>query len=321
MQYSKPKSLSQYIIIKNGLFGFPDVGRFGLAHSLLAWARCQIWCSNNNAQLIAPAWNCLRIGPWVRGERDKRQYHKLFHNTNYVVGIRRLLLLATMPRRNAETLQPQADVCDYSGIVVFKNKFASNDKSFFHEIIPHYKFIRESLIGMTRSELVPTCDVEPHIAIHIRMGDFRIVDNPELLYSGLSNVRIPMEWYRNVLIGLRARIGQNLRAVVYSDGTDESLSSILSLDKTTRAISQSAITDMLAIGNASVLISSGSGFSRWGCYLTQIPRICFVGQRFCRVLMRTDIELEPECRDAYEIPQETIDWIRCGTANPRYIAN
>jgi hypothetical protein len=27
----------------SGLYGYPIVGRFGLGHSLLAWARCWTW--------------------------------------------------------------------------------------------------------------------------------------------------------------------------------------------------------------------------------------------------------------------------------------
>ena len=74
-------------------YAFAKVGHFGLCHSLLAWARAVVWASENNASIIAPSWLSIRgrIGPVVRGERDWRQYHKLFHFPNYITGISEIL--------------------------------------------------------------------------------------------------------------------------------------------------------------------------------------------------------------------------------------
>jgi hypothetical protein len=59
---------------------------------------------------------------------------------------------------------------------------------------------------------------------------------------------------------------------------------------------------MLSISQGSVLISSGSGFSMWGSFLGDIPRICFPGQRFVRVLGEPQgFDSEPEVESVEEL--------------------
>ena len=55
-----------------GLYGYPEMGRTGLGHSLLAWARCVVWCEMTGAKMLAPRWLRIRIGPYLRGERQAR---------------------------------------------------------------------------------------------------------------------------------------------------------------------------------------------------------------------------------------------------------
>ncbi len=44
------------------LYGFPDMGRTGLGHSLLAWGRCAVWCRETGAIMLAPRWLRPRSG-------------------------------------------------------------------------------------------------------------------------------------------------------------------------------------------------------------------------------------------------------------------
>ena len=76
-------------------YGWTRLGRYGLAHGILAWARCVVWCEQTGAAMIAPFWFKPRIGPWLRRERDRRTYFKLFHAGRAIGGLRRLALLAT----------------------------------------------------------------------------------------------------------------------------------------------------------------------------------------------------------------------------------
>lgn len=293
------------------LYGYADVGRMGLGHGLLAYGRCVVWCHDNNAQRIAPRWLRLRIGPYLRRERDKRFYYPLFQTGAQIGGWERLRLLLTAPRFSDQTEKPPAGFSPQNDtIVVFENAQSGNEAKYFHEIAGRSAIVRPALIDMTRPRYRPAPSTCPHIALHIRGGDFQAVD-VSALKSGVHNIRLPQSWYADMLSGLRAGIGQDLPAIIYSDCSDEEIAGTLMLPRVTRAPRQESITDMLAMGQAEALISSGSGFSRWSAYLGQIPRLCYPGQRVVRTLDENQaLELEPECETARDIPADFCDFIR-----------
>jgi hypothetical protein len=289
--------------IDGRLFGYADVGRFGLGHGMLAWARCIVWCHETGAQPIAPQWLRMRIGPYLRRERDKRFYYRLFHAGSQVGGLERLRLLATAHRISAEMNRPLADFKpEDDTIVEFRNAVSDNEGKHFHEIAGRSELVRVALIDMTRPRFLARPPAGPHIALHVRGGDFSIPKNIEDVISGRHNMRLPLSWYVEMLDALRNGLATNLPAIIYSDCTDAELAPLLTRPQITRSTVTEAITDMLAIANADLLISSGSGFSRWGSYLGQVPRICFPGQRGMRTLGPLGpTDLEPECKTGSDL--------------------
>jgi hypothetical protein len=298
-------------------YGYADVGRFGLGHGLLAWARCIIWCHDNGATAIAPNWIRPRVGPILRNERDKRLYFMLFSRGEQLSGLKRLKLLLGAPRISAQgppdavsalpDTVPMPDGALAAGhIMVFANSPSQNEAKFFHQIYGRHDLVRVALIKMTKPRHRPRPLDYPHVAIHVRGGDFGLAATPDLLKSGQHNLRLPESWYVEILQGLREKLGRSLPAIVYSDCLDEELSLILGLADVARAPRQQSITDMLSMSEATVMISSGSGFSRWGAYLGQVPRVCYPGQRSVRVLFADGsngnaVELEPEAESPSEI--------------------
>ena len=292
---------------------YADVGNYGLAHSLLAWARCHVWCKRHGVPMLAPSWLRLRgrIGPFLRGERDSRQYHRLFYFPAYVRGLRRWHALASYTRIAAESPDLQASLQGSERkLVVFRNRMSDNEETHFHEIIGHGAEVRTALAAITLPRHLPKPATGKHVAIHVRMGDFSVPSSLDALRQGAKNSRIPTAWYGAMLSGLRERIGP-LPAVVYSDGSDESLSELLMLPHVQRSPHQPSITDLLGIAQSQLVISSGSGFSMWGAFLGDAPRICFTGQRFSRVLRNTTtLDLEPECESPSDLPEAFIEHMR-----------
>ena len=286
-----------------GLYGYANVGRYGLGHSLLAWARCWVWCQMHSLPMLAPNWRHVRIGPWLRGERDNRKYHRLFRFDNYITGPRRLWLLNTIKAWSAESEKLDELMANrQQGVVVFNNRLSLNEETHFHEVIGKGQLLRDALESMTRIEYRPSPLSHPHIALHVRMGDFGQSESLDALRAGSKNSRLPVKWYLHILKGLRERLG-NVPAIVYSDGDDISLADLLRLPNVSRSPRQPSVTDMLSISQATVLISSGSGFSMWGSFLGDIPRICFPGQRFVRVLGEPQgLDSEPEVESVEELP-------------------
>jgi hypothetical protein len=292
---------------KKQIYGMPVLGRFGLGHRLLAWARCVIWCKENSALMIAPNWYHIPIGPWIRRETDKRWYFLLFNNTNYISGFRRLFLLFTARLTENEAFLYSTNNQERTCIVVFRNAIGGDANKFFSGFIEHHQFLKHELEKITKPQYLPKLIAIPHIAIHVRLGDF--ANTPlEKLHQGVHNARLPIEWYVSMLEGLRERLEYEVPALIYSDGTDSDLQQLLSLKNVCRADGSKAITHLLAMSQAKILIGTGSGMTLWGALLGQVPRICFTGQKYVQVLKDSDLEVEFEYKN--QISSSFIELIK-----------
>ena len=283
------------------LYGYACPGRYGLGHSLLAWARCFLWCRDNEAAMLAPRWFYFRLGPYLRHETDKRSYHKLFRKDVYVHGVRRLWLLGKARRFTVEQ-ESQAKLGRGTRIVVFANDYRNNTR-FFKTIFGRHEEVRSELLRIARPEHIPAMNTEgPFIGIHVRMGDFARVSDPSAL-SAISNVQLPVEWYRDILLSIRRQAGRDLHARVFSDGDVEALRPLLEMPNVSLVHPHSALHDIFSLSQAAALISSGSGFSMWAAYLGQVPRVSFPNQRREWVVAAPGtINLEPECETGEDVP-------------------
>lgn len=261
------------------VYGYPNVGRFGLGHSLLAWARCTVWCAQTGATMLGPIWLRPRIGPYLRRERDKREYFRLFTNRPYPNRLSRTHLLLTKRQVAADALITGARPKD-GDVVVFTNAYSRNFETYFHEIVEHGPMLRGALEEITRPSYRPApIRVAPFIAVHVRMGDFQTF-NPMVAATGAHNQQLPITWYRGAILALWEALGRQVPARVYSDGSDEALAPLLSIPGVERAEDGAAITHLLEMTDAAGLIAAGSGFSFWSAFLGHVPRIVFPGQDF-----------------------------------------
>ena len=275
----------------SGIYAYADVGRQGLGHGLFAWAHALIWARRYDAELLPPIWLRPRIGPWLRRERDKRTYFLQFQGAGPGVALRRLRLLA-MRKRVIATLDgkggtpPRKD-----GLHVFQMGQALDTEAIFRPMIGHHHAVGEALRAMARPHLLPRPASEPFIAIHIRQGDFQAA-NTDALSKGVKNTATPVHWFADTLSAVRSALGEAAPARIFSDAPPAGLAAIMTMPNVECAPRAPAIHDMLAIADADLLIGSGSNFSLWGSYLSQIPRISHPGQTIASVLQDPARELE-----------------------------
>ncbi|MBO9511906.1 hypothetical protein [Erythrobacter sp. A6_0] len=296
---------------KPSIYAIPVLGRYGLAHGLLAWARCRLWCEQTGATMLAPFWLRPRIGPYLRRERDKRTYFKLFGRGNAVAGLRRLMVL-TRARRIKIGPEWPGSVIDRTQLgeepvlVCVHNAVKDNERKSFSQVIGHGAFLRKELLAMTRPRYRPSRPSAPFIAIHVRMGDFKKPSGD--VAATMTNTRLPIDWYGDRLDALRDALGFDVRALVFSDGSSADLAPLLERPKTMRVPPQESVTDLLQIGHGVALIASGSGFSLWGGFLGNVPRLSYPGQAILPIY--TDRSRDIEAGYGTKIPLAFVDHVR-----------
>ena len=294
------------------LYGYADVGPYGLTHSLLAWARCRLWCARHNIPMLAPSWFRLKghIGPFLRREYDKRLYFRLFEFPGYVSGLQKYSILATSSFLSPDTLGDgyPADIIRQT-VLLFKNTVTRNEELYFHQIRGSSELVLNELRNITKAKYLPHIDDTPHIAVHVRLGDFSQYTDSKALHEGCKNTSLPIDWYCDVLATLQNKLGR-FKTVVYSDGSNDDLMPLLRMHDVVRSPRQPSITDLLSIAQAKLVVSSGSGFSTWGAYLANSPRICYPGQRFVRVLEpNNELDLEPEFEAQTDLSTDFLRYI------------
>jgi hypothetical protein len=298
---------------RHPLYAIPVLGRYGLTHGMLAWARCRLWCAQNDAQMIAPFWLKPRIGPYLRRERDKRNYFLLFDAGQAISGARRLWTLATAKLVDIGPEWPTAPAPDGGGkatVLRFHNAVQANEIKSFHQIIGHGPFLRDEVLAITRPRYHPPAATAPFIAVHVRMGDFTKASGP--VSATATNTRLPIDWYADRLSALRLVLASDVPAIVFSDGEDADLAPLLALPGVTRAPHQQSVTDLLQMGQGVAVIASGSGFSLWGAFLGSAPRIAFPGQSI--VPISTDLTRDIQSDFGAAIPATFVEHVRARAA-------
>lgn len=56
------------------------LGGAGLGNLLVIYSKALILASENNYKMIWPTWRSIKVGPYIRKEKDKRWYGDLFDN-------------------------------------------------------------------------------------------------------------------------------------------------------------------------------------------------------------------------------------------------
>ena len=232
------------------------LGGAGLGNILFPWATAIVYAKTHNLTRLQTTWKNLKIGTFLRKERDKRMYFDLFTGKDGVGGLKKFLLL------------------NFTN----KVKYFSSMDALFEPFKHEHNFVKTELLKIINPYHIEKAEeFNPNsVALHIRMGDFEEPENEQLLRDSSWNYRLPLKWY--IAIIDKIRLKSNLPIYIFSDATDKELEEILAFDNCKRAYFGSAISDMIALSRCKILISSASTFSMWASFLGQMPTIWFPGQ-------------------------------------------
>jgi len=252
------------------IYGMPILPKAGLGNMLIPLAECLLWCKDNNIQMIEPTWFKFRLGPFLRNEIDKRNYHIYFKSSKIIENIKKFFLLLISKKIPSHLFDNE---------VVNLNRFRPtiiqfSDIYHFSRLVGRSTEVNNYINEIVREKYKPVFhDESPFVGVHIRFGDFPSLSN--LKNKNQVFFRLPIEWYVECINELRLCLGYNIKVMVFSDGKDEELTSIFRLPNTYRSNNKHSISDLLLLSHSSIIITSRSTFSLWGVYLGQVPSIWY----------------------------------------------
>lgn len=259
----------------------------GFGCRLLPWARCRIFAQEHAAQMISPVWMRPAVMQIFRGGVDTHSYLRqlvlfgLFRRREGDLGV----IEGRLRARHARTVTEE-EFAHLTAAATGRNEDLSvvfaGYKPLFSPLNGWHDFLLKELRAITRPSYLALADSfgEIPIALCVRCGN----DFPEpVLVDGKigKGQKTPISWYVRCLRDLRKELGTACKAVVVSDGTPAQLRDLLSMENVQFIRPASAISDLLVLSRARVLIGSGSSmFVAWGSFLGQMPCISHPGQPF-----------------------------------------
>jgi hypothetical protein len=259
------------------IYAYARLDRTGLGNMLFPWARSEVFRSERGCGALAPTWTrWLRMGPWLRREKDKRLYRRLFSSAGYVSGVRKAALMLTHRRVPEPTVvateMPDLDDCivEFRGMVGLFDPFAK-----------HHRFIRRRLeeiaLDWVRKSVAKEWRSDRHfIAVHIRRGDFQPWD-PAKAGRRFMSMQLPVDWYASAIDRAKAIAGTEAETLIFTDGNGGDLQPLLGRPRTRLAVEAPAVCHLLGMANASAIVGSASSFSMWAAFLSDSPAIWFPG--------------------------------------------
>lgn len=275
MKYIYPK-FSKYELI--GI----RFGGAGLGNLLFMWARAIVAAKKNNCEVIWPTWPSIKIGPWLRHEKDKRFYGALFVSKTYRLckyrKYHKLLFNKKIHIKKYDTINWK-DVGDENIVVCDGFNLASGELQMnFKGIMEYRDLVCRNIIQNLgkKGKKALMFNADKNINVHVRLGDFS--KTTDALRKDANNMRIPIEWYVSVINKIRDIAGYNVEVNLFSDGTDNELKELLCLKNLKRVTFGNSIADIVALSKAPIMIASGSSFSLWARFLGNCSSISYPHQ-------------------------------------------
>src|ERR1017187_3797326 len=193
---------------------FIRLGGAGLGNLLVTWARAVGVSKQYSLRLMYPTWPSLKIGRYIRRERDKRLYADLFHaNRRYTHGFEKYMNLLMLPRVTEEAFRNSPEKYLQSPHLI---RFTGMD-GFFSAILEEHAYVREELLQITRKRhrRALSHDFSKSVSLHIRMGDFIATASFDEIRNGVGHRRTPLDWYARRIVQLKDVLGNDTRFFIF----------------------------------------------------------------------------------------------------------
>jgi hypothetical protein len=234
------------------ILGLFRIGGPGLGNLLFPYCRAHIYSlQEHNSKVIPPIWPSLKPGTFLRNEKEKRTYLSLFKFSFF----RRLNL--TLQSLFFKFLDEEEFL---NKKITEKNVKVRVEglRNYFSDLKGYNEQLLSFILGNVNNKILKHYNDfdENHIGVHVRLGDYSI------------EARTELNWYIDKIKKLQQidKFSQ-CKFVIFSDGKDDELNSLLELDNCERIDNANAIADILRLSKCQIIIGSNSTFSAWATFL------------------------------------------------------
>lgn len=243
-----------------------DLPRAGLGNKLLVWARALVFSHLNDLPLFVSSWAEVKIGPFLRDEKSKRQYWGYFVKTNQPSILRRLEF--AMSKRTEDPPLGRVGGSKKKLLYVFREMPSwpdyFKDLREFRSLIRDrfYQNISPKYLGLAQGQEAPV------IGVHVRRSDFREPVVGEAI-GNTCNQRTSLDYYIRTVQTIRDIQGAQLPVTVFTDGREDEIADLLSLPGVKIAPKNPDIVDLLLLSRSRyIVVSPGSTFSYWAAFVS-----------------------------------------------------
>ncbi len=242
----------------------------GLGNKLFVWAKALAFARLNQMPLVVTGWTQFQLAPLLHGG-DLRLYLNYFQRVREVDSATQARI-----RRSAPVVldPPVEEIYPAAPPTVYEFTQMAHWSDYFGNLKPHRELIRTSLRTMlTAARRRELARVEkPVVALQVRLGDYRPL-KPGEDFATAGNARTPVNYFRDMIAGIRELHGSQLRVRIFSDGTRDQLRELLAIPGVFLGPRQSAIVDILLMSESRLLVPSNSTFGFWAVFLGDAPAI------------------------------------------------
>lgn len=248
----------------------------GLGNQLFPLLKAGVFAGLNDLPLTVTHYHRLRIGPYLRGERSKRNYNHYFKFQQPVWG-EAFDKWAVRRKYKSHTLVEEPDLQLTPGAEKTLYRFSKipHWNNYFHQLRDHRPLAISVLMDMIRPEILARLDrlTPPQVGIHIRMGDFRRL-TPGENFAKVGTVRTPEEYFVGIIQQIRGAVSKAVPVHIFSDGRRQELDRIFQLPNVELVEGNPDIIDMLLLSRSKIIVTSaGSTFGYWAGFLSEAPII------------------------------------------------
>ncbi|HVU57444.1 MAG TPA: hypothetical protein VHD83_20415 [Puia sp.] len=251
--------------------------RAGLGNQLFPLLKAAVFARLNELPLIVTGYNQFKIGPYLRGEKIKRNYRGYFLFEKGLLGEQVDQFRIWRSRGDEDRVEPTVEVLPAA---------AREGKRFIFSEIPHWSDhfaglrehrqltleIFEEMVCEGIKRKAEVIDA-PCIGVHIRMGDFRKLKEGEDFQS-VGAVRTPEEYFMQIIRQIREIAGIALPVSVFTDGRRHELETLFTMENISMVEGNPDLVDMLALSRSGIIVASAnSTFSYWAGFLSKAPLI------------------------------------------------